>query len=132
MAFISTSDVRLVGIIVLVAGLGCLFIVRRRRPKAWILAAVGAVLSTWGVILIWKSGVTVIDGPDGFRSVSDMMGSTFDSWLWVVVSGVVSGLVWFGAVAVRARRGPLSWTSAAIFGGAFLAAVSAGLLDSSI
>jgi len=53
---------------------------------------------------MWKSGVTVIDGPDGFRSLSDMMGSTFDSWLWVVVFGVISGLVWCGELAALARR----------------------------
>jgi hypothetical protein len=132
MAFISTSDVRLVGVIVLLAGLGSLLVVGRRRPTAWFLAAVGAVLATWGSMLVWESGVTVIDGPDGFSSLSDMMGSTFDSWLWVVVFGVISGLVWFGALAALARRKPRGWTSIAIFGGALLAAASAGLLDSSI
>jgi len=81
---------------------------------------------------MWKSGVTVIDGPDGFRSLSDMMGSTFDSWLWVVVFGVISGLVWCGELAALARRKPRLRTSIAVFCGAFLAAASAGLLDSSI
>ena len=132
MAFMSTSDVRLVGVIILLGGFGSLFVVGRRRPRSWSVAAVGAVVSTWGAILLWKSAVTVVDGPDGFRSLSDMMSSTFDSWLWVVVFGVVSGLVWTGVVAALARRVPPLWTSIAIFGGAFAAAMSAGFLDSSI
>ncbi len=132
MAFISTSDVRLVGVIILLAGFGFLFIVGRRRSRSLSVAAVGAVVSTWGAILVWKSGVTVVDGPDGFRSLSEMMTSTFDSWLWVVVFGVISGLVWNVVVAALVRRVPPLWTSIAIFGGAFVAAVSAGLLDSSI
>jgi len=130
--FISTSDVRVAGLVVLTFGIGCLVIVGRRNRDAWPLAALGSTLSTWGSILVWQSLDKIIDAPDGWNSVTTMMSSTFDSWLWVVIFGIVSSLIWLAVLAIT-TRGTLSlWTSIATVCGAALAAVSAGFLDSSI
>lgn len=130
--FISTSDKRVIGFAITVVGIGLLLIAGRKYRDSWPLAALATAVSTWGFLLLWKSGTIVMDAPDGWSSVSMMMSSTFDSWLWVIVFGVVSGLVWLVVLAVISGRRPLLWTSVAVFAGALLAVVSAGLLDSSI
>ena len=105
---------------------------RRRSSDSWWLAGAGAALSTWGVVLLYRSFDEHIDGPDGWPSVRRIFGSTFGSWLWVLVFGAVAGLLSLGVVtaAARGRRG--SRTTIGTLGGAMVAMVFLGLLDSSI
>ena len=104
----------------------------KRNADAWWLAGIGAAMSTWGLILVYRSFDKHIDGPSGWSSVRDIFSSTFGSWPWVLVSGLIAAAWWLAVVSLILRGKPRLTTVVATLAGAMVALVALGLLDSSI
>lgn len=130
-ALVTVTEVRTAGIVFLVLGvLGLIGL--GRRAGAWWLAGTGAAMSTWGLLLLFRSFDKRTDGPRGWSSVSNIFSSTFDSWLWVFVAGAVAGVWWLATTAVIHRRRPRPQTVVATMTGGMVALVVIGLLDPSL
>lgn len=135
LGLIRSTDVRIAGLVLTALGIALLVVGQRggvRRP--WAVVGGGALLATWGAALLWVSLGIQVDGSPAasWASVRGVFGSMFDSWSWVIVTGIAAGFVWTAVLAL-VGRGPLGvGLTVAAGAGALLAALVLGLLDASI
>lgn len=129
-ALISFTAVRIIGAALFVFGVLAIATSHRLRRGA-VIAGIGALGATLGIVCLFRSFDSHIDGPAGWQEVRQIFTSTFDAWVWVAVFAVVATAIWLGVGLAMSRR----WSgrrAIAVLTGTVVGALTLGLLDRSL
>jgi len=130
-ALISFTAVRIVGVALLVAGVLAIANSHRLRRGSAVMSGIGALGATVGVVSLYRSFDSHIDGPAGWQEMRWIFASPFDSWVWVAVFAAVATTAWLGVAVTVSRR----WSglrALAVLTGTVVGSVTLGLLDRSL